>query len=104
MDTKDENTKTADETHRAFCAELSMKLRSPLNAILGYAELLALQPGARGDRGDVHQILKSARELLAVIECELGDPNGDANDGFNRTAPAGESLCDVLYVEDQIVN
>src|SRR5438105_14938053 len=104
MDTKDENTKTTGEAHRRFCGELNQKLRAPLNAILGYAELLTLQPGARGDRGDLQQILKSARELLAVIERELGDPDAQSKAAYDRLAPTQESLCDVLYVEDQIVN
>ena len=89
---------------RAFRAELNHKLRTPLNAIIGFAELLALHPSTTRKDGDVQQILKSARELLEIIERELGEP------GEQRAAaaPSGVSnetrVCDVLYVEDDIVN
>lgn len=91
------------EAHRSFCAELSQKLRTPLNAILGYAELLALQPGNKRETGDVQQILKSARELLAVIECELGDPSSKMVSA-ERPVATPVRKCDLLYVEDDIVN
>jgi CheY-like chemotaxis protein len=85
-----------------FRAELNHKIRTPLNAIIGFAELLLLQPGGKRSDGDVQQILKSARELLAIVETELGDP---ADGVISRGAtPAAAPLCDVLYVEDDIVN
>ena len=88
--------------HRAFCAELSHKLRTPLNAILGYAELLALQPANKRENSDVQQILKSARELLVVIERELGEAHAKPpEDRILQLPPRG---CDLLYVEDEIVN
>jgi CheY-like chemotaxis protein len=92
-----------DAAHRAFCAELNQKLRSPLNAILGYAELLALQRSDKRDEGDVQQILKSARELLALIEQELGEAGANPTAG-NRIVPLPKSTCDLLYIEDEIVN
>lgn len=83
-------------------AELNHKMRTPLNAIIGFAELLLLQPGNKRKEGDVQQILKSARELLEIVEVELGEP-GD--DGSSRgDAPAKPNICDVLYVEDDSVN
>ena len=91
--------KARDEAQQNFCAELSQKLRTPLNAILGYAELLSLQPGSKRDSNDVHQILKSARELLAIIETELGDQRAG-----NRIIPIPTRTCDLLYVEDDMVN
>jgi CheY-like chemotaxis protein len=87
----------------AFRAELNHKLRTPLNAIIGFAELLALQAGsARRDR-DVHQILRSARELLGIIECELAEPEGKAQ-AHSSAGISSSNNCDVLYVEDDIVN
>ena len=79
--------------------DLNHKLRTPLNAIIGFAELLALQPGSKQEKGDVQQILKSAREMLAIIETELGGPGRETGEqnGMLRT-------CDVLYVEDDEVN
>jgi CheY-like chemotaxis protein len=79
---------------------LNHKLRTPLNAIIGFAELLALQPGSTRKDDDVQQILKAARELLAVIERELGErrePEAPA-------AATATSECDVLYVEDDVIN
>lgn len=87
--------------HRAFCAELNQKLRSPLNAILGYAELLGLQRADKRDIADVQQILHSARELLAIIEHELGEPS---KPGAERNAAPAKHTCELLYVEDDIVN
>lgn len=101
METKDT---IESEAHRSFCAELNQKLRTPLNAILGYAELLALQPGNKRETGDVQQILKSARELLAIIETELGDPAQRALITDRGVNPKPARGCDLLYVEDDIVN
>ena len=94
--------KLEEDALRAFCADLNHKLRTPLNAVVGYAELLALQPGGKRKDADVHQILKSARELLAVIERELGEQDTPV-----ERPPAEEVStreCDVLYVEDDEVN
>lgn len=89
--------------HRAFCANLSQKLRTPLNAILGYAELLSLQTDDRRDNADVQQITRSARELLSIIERELGE--GELQPpAAERIVSLPVSTCDLLYVEDDIVN
>ncbi len=92
----------ADATQQSFRRELSQKLRTPLNAIIGFAELLALQADGRRSDADLQQILKAAREMLALIEQELGEAERKLNEG----SPAAESArtCDVLYVEDDIVN
>ncbi|HSH39317.1 MAG TPA: response regulator [Chthoniobacterales bacterium] len=90
------------DANRAFRADLNHKLRTPLNAILGYAELLALQPRGNDKDADVQQILRSARELLAVIERELGDKEGPNERAAEPAAPTRE--CDVLYIEDDPVN
>src|SRR5947207_15279247 len=46
----------------AFRAELNQKLRAPLNAIIGFAELLAMRPtGSATKDTDVQHILKAAR-------------------------------------------
>ncbi|HEX8280996.1 MAG TPA: response regulator, partial [Chthoniobacterales bacterium] len=84
-----------------FREDLNHKLRTPLNAIIGFAELLSLQPGKRSDN-DVQQILKSAREMLEIIERELAEPNGKAVPDASDAAT--QSTCDVLYVEDDPVN
>jgi len=87
---------------RAFRADLNQKLRAPLNAVIGFAELLAMRPvGSAAKDADAQHILKSARDLLGIINQELGegaDPSGAT------AAAAAPPLCDVLYIEDDPVN
>jgi CheY-like chemotaxis protein/Asp-tRNA(Asn)/Glu-tRNA(Gln) amidotransferase C subunit len=90
--------------HRAFRANLNHKLRTPLNAILGYAELLALRPNGREKDADVQQILRSARELLQVIESELRDSDDEGTTQRTAQSEPPKRDCDVLYVEDDPVN
>jgi CheY-like chemotaxis protein len=88
---------------RAFRAELNQKLRAPLNAIIGFAELLAMRPGGSATKdADVQHILKAARDLLRVINHELGE-EGQADRPAITAMPAHAS-CDVLYIEDDPVN
>lgn len=88
---------------REFRAGLSQKLRTPLNAIIGFAELVAMRPGAATKDPDVQHILTAARELLAVINRELADPS-DVSSQEGETEAAPSATCDVLYVEDDPVN
>ena len=94
---------TAPRCTESFRAELNHKMRTPLNAIIGFAELLLLQPGSKRKDGDVQQILKSAHELLDIIETELADAAPDHGQA-RSDAPAQGGVCDVLYVEDDTVN
>jgi CheY-like chemotaxis protein len=84
-----------------FRAELNQKLRTPLNAIIGFAELVAMRPGTAGKDSDVQHIVAAARELLEVINRELGDPNVSPNSAPSLVPPIS---CDVLYIEDDVVN
>ncbi len=86
-----------------FRARLNHKLRTPLNAIIGFAELLALQPAQQRGGGDIQQILKSAREMLRIIERELAETVEDSNEEAS-TIPMADHACDILYVEDDLVN
>lgn len=88
----------------AFRAHLSQKLRTPLNAIIGFTELLALQAGNGRRDGDVQQILKSARELLGIIEYELGEPAAAEVTSSRGSTETVTRVCDILYVEDDLVN
>ncbi|MFL6584080.1 MAG: response regulator [Chthoniobacterales bacterium] len=83
-----------------FRERLSEKLRTPLNAVVGFAELLALQPRGSHSSKDVQQILRAARELLEVIDRELISPAGTAA----QPAATRRNNCDVLYIEDDAVN
>ena len=88
-------------TEREFRLELSHKLRTPLNAIIGFAELMARRGGAAARDPDIQHILKSARDMLEIMNRELGDPNDLAKCAPN-VVPA--ISCDVLYIEDDLVN
>ena len=53
--------------------------------------------------GDIQQILKSAREILRIIERELAEPT-DSSTEEPRIIQMTEHACDILYVEDDLVN
>ena len=92
-------------TERAFRAELNQKLRAPLNAIIGFAELLAMRPSATANQdADVQHILKAARDLLGIINEELGEGAGALTSETKQPIPSPVSSCDVLYIEDDLVN
>lgn len=52
-------------------ASVSHDLKSPLNSILGFAELVGQEPLTRAQRESLDLILKRGRELLALIETIL---------------------------------
>jgi CheY-like chemotaxis protein len=87
----------------AFRVDLNQKLRAPLNAIIGFAELLAMRPAASATKdADVQHILKAARDLLGIINQELGE--GGTSRSEATSAAAATTTCDVLYIEDDPVN
>src|SRR3954451_4835092 len=81
----------------SFRSELNQKLRAPLNAIIGFAELLALRPGSATQSADVQRILRAARDLLGIINTELGEGGGEQ---MARVAEEPVALCEFLYIED----
>ena len=94
---------TLSPDERAFRAELNQKLRAPLNAIIGFAELVTMRPaGTPAKDADVQHILRAARDVLGIINHELGE----GGPGVERVddALAATSPCDVLYIEDDPVN
>jgi PAS domain S-box-containing protein len=60
----------ADVAKSQFLSRVSHELRTPLNAVLGFAQLLEMDPGGAGERqrGWVQQVLGSGRHLLALLE------------------------------------
>jgi CheY-like chemotaxis protein len=90
---------------RAFRADLNQKLRAPLNAIIGFAELLAMRPGGSMTKdADVQHILKAARDLLGIINQELGESVAAADSSEVELEAPPTAACDVLYIEDDPVN
>jgi CheY-like chemotaxis protein len=90
-------------SEHAFRVDLNQKLRAPLNAIIGFAELLAMRPAASATKdADVQHILKAARDLLGIIDQELGE--GGTSRSESTSAAAAATTCDVLYIEDDPVN
>lgn len=84
----------------AFREHLSEKLRQPLNALIGFAELLSLQPRGAHSSNDVQQILRAARELLSVVNEQLTNPEAQPASVDRRST----DNCDVLYIEDDEIN
>jgi CheY-like chemotaxis protein len=95
---------TLSASERAFRAELNQKLRAPLNAIIGFAELVAMRPGTANKDADVQHIVKAARDLLGIINEELGDGSGTLQPGTQPAPALPANSCDVLYIEDDLVN
>ncbi|HJT82113.1 MAG TPA: response regulator [Chthoniobacterales bacterium] len=79
---------------------LSEELRTRLNAIVGFAELLGLDPLPANARSDVRQILTAARDMLGIINRELTPCAGDAG----PAEPKPKAVCDILYIEDDVTN
>ena len=65
-----DNAAAADRAKSEFLSRVSHELRTPLNAVLGFSQLLQLDPGGSGERqrGWVKQMLGSGRHLLALLE------------------------------------
>lgn len=99
----DDVSETLTPDERAFRTQLNQKLRAPLNAIIGFAELVAMRPaGTPAKDADVQHILKAARDLLGIINHELGE--GGLGTETVESALAATASCDVLYIEDDPVN
>ena len=97
-------SETLAASERAFRAELNQKLRAPLNAIIGFAELVAMRPGTANKDADVQHIVKAARDLLGIINDELGDGAAAAQPAETQPSALSAISCDVLYIEDDLVN
>ncbi len=59
----------ARQAQAEFLSRVSHELRTPLNAVLGFAQLLELEPGdGERQRGWVGHVLTSGRHLLALVD------------------------------------
>jgi CheY-like chemotaxis protein len=93
-----------NDAGNAWRQQLSERLRTRLNAIIGFSELLGLEPLSINARGDLKQILKAARDVLSIVSQELGiaaENRSGQEIGLNGVA---RTTCDLLYIEDDIAN
>src|SRR5205823_3738190 len=69
------------QVKREFLSRASHELRTPMNHILGFAQLLSLKKGlTEKQEASVRQILESGRRLLTLIDHILGISKADANE------------------------
>ena len=62
-----EEAERANQAKSEFLSRMSHELRTPLNSVLGFAQLLELDPLNPRQRQSVEQILKGGRHLLGLI-------------------------------------
>src|SRR5256885_29089 len=86
-----------------FRAALSKKLRTPLNDIMGFAQLLATQAGTTGHDDSAQQILAAAKRLLEIINEELDGGRAQRKSDRPPSAPSAP-FTEVLYIEDEPAN
>jgi signal transduction histidine kinase len=85
---KSDAEREADLSQRAFLANLRHELRTPINGIIGYSEMLLEDADAKGYEEfipDLQKILKGGRELLALVNDILDPTRSD-------TAQAGHDI------------
>src|SRR5213082_3459157 len=69
------------QVKREFLSRASHELRTPMNHILGFAQLLSLKKGlTEKQEASVRQILESGRSLLTLIDHLLGFSKSHANE------------------------
>ncbi|MHB0857648.1 MAG: ATP-binding protein [Anaerolineae bacterium] len=77
----------AKQVKERFAANISHEMRTPLNLILGFCEMMYYSPDVYGDmewppllRRDVHQIYQSSRQLLDMVNDVLDLARADAGE------------------------
>jgi signal transduction histidine kinase/CheY-like chemotaxis protein len=58
----------ANNAKSEFLSRMSHELRTPMNAVLGFAQLLEMEGIDERQREHIHQILRSGRHLLELID------------------------------------
>jgi CheY-like chemotaxis protein len=88
----------AKNEKRELFLRLNHELRTPLNEILGFAELLDMEPSNGRDNDNVQQILKAGRRLLDFISEALTE------ESEQEKPPEANVKKTVLYIEDTKAN
>ena len=94
---------TPNGDERASAAELRRELRTPLNTVLGFAQLL--KASAVGDAEPVEQIFNAATHLAELIaeEPEEND-RPEAKPADSAPLQPATGTAKVLYIEDNTLN
>lgn len=81
----------ADRAKTDFLARWSHDLRTPLHAVLGFAELLQSRPGrlSESQRGDLQRIQQAGSHLLQLVNDVLDISRIEASQVDLRLAPVG---------------
>lgn len=87
----------ANRAKDELLAQVSHELRTPLHAILGYAELLDIDPRSDRDRDALHQIRSNGERLLAMVEDLLAaaQPDDAPRTSFDVGATAAAAIADM---------
>jgi adenylate cyclase len=91
--------RAADEPYDSFHGRLRHDLRTPMNAIKGYGEMLledATEVQAEAFSRDLEKILGSARNLLARIDALVEFSSGNVLAAAEMPDPLGRRLIDVI--------
>jgi PAS domain S-box-containing protein len=83
----EEVTLAAERLKQEFMDNMSHEVRTPLNGILGMAELLLGTPLEDEQRGMVETLQESARNLTALLESILDFSRLDSGDAAARSEP-----------------
>jgi PAS domain S-box-containing protein len=108
----------ASRDKSAFMARLSHELRTPMNAVLGFTQLLesdATEPPSARQRGRLRRIAEAGAHMMALVDDLLELTRADAADRVDAPAPAATPVpapeappaaapVTVLCVEDNPVN
>ena len=78
----------ADHAKSQFLSRVSHELRTPLNAVLGFSQLLELEPGdGERQRSWVAQVLAAGRHLLALMDDVLDISSAQTGQLLIATGP-----------------
>ena len=96
---------------RHLSPEFLHELRSPLNQIIGYSELLGEQAEEDGQKGyvlDLGRIVTAAKDLLALLNSGAPPKPAPPSDGVKHVVQAAPSITTpsalVLVVDDNVMN
>jgi PAS domain S-box-containing protein len=99
LEQQNRELRETDKLKSEFLLTISHELRTPLTAILGYTDLLALEPALAG-RDELDVIQRNSRRLLGLIEDILTLAQVQAGEMLLRPAPLDIAAVVRRVVED----